>query len=411
MTRRRDILRWAAAALSGAALASGARAARVAHAAPPGPRRSGPRYFLSIYLSGGIDAIFTTDPRTPADVEPGVDVPYGRDEIVEAGALRLGPTFAPFAKVAGRMAIVNGVGLRTANHNTGAEQFLRMKTGTVAEMPSLLQLLGEQRDGQAVGCMDWLFGAAQFDRLFGGTPPDDLRRLGAALRAQAARVLGDGSSPQRRVTAGSLLESAELFDRVAGLPPLRPVVWSADLASQQLAVALQRVLWLFENDLTRCFELNVGGLEQPWDTHTFNAERQRSASAPLAMIARFLGELSLRRGRRGPLSGETLVVMGSEIGRFPRLNGAGGKDHFPEAPAVMFGAGVNTGGGKGAVYGRTGKNMAALPISLRTGAAAATGGHSLLLDDLGATLLYLGGVADPTVYGYEGRILDFLVGA
>jgi hypothetical protein len=35
----------------------------------------------------------------------------------------------------------------------------------------------------------------------------------------------------------------------------------------------------------------------------------------------------------------------------------------------------------------------------------------LLLDDLGASLLHLGGVVDPTVYGYEGRILDFLVGA
>jgi uncharacterized protein (DUF1501 family) len=408
MTHRRDILRWAVAALSAAALT---RATRLAHAAPPRPRSGGPRYFLSVYLSGGIDAVCTTDPRTSAGVEPGIDVPYGRDEIVDAGAFQLGPTFAPFAAVASRMAVVNGVALRTANHNTGAEQFLRMKTGTRAEMPSLLQLLGERRDGQAVGCMDWLFGASQFDQLFGGTEPDDLRRLGSALRARAARVLGDGSLPSRRVTAGSLLESAELFDRVAALPPLHAATWSADEGSQQLAVALQRVLWLFEHDLTRCFELNVGGLEQPWDTHTFNTERQKTASVPLAMIARFVGELDRRRGRRGPLSGETLVVMGSEIGRFPRLNGARGKDHFPEAPAVLFGAGVNTGSGKGAVYGRTGKNMAALPVSLRTGAAASTNGHPLLLDDLGATLLYLGGVPDPTVYGYEGKVLDFLVGA
>jgi hypothetical protein len=54
--------------------------------------------------------------------------------------------------------------------------------------------------------------------------------------------------------------------------------------------------------------------------------------------------------------------------------------------------------------------MAAVPVSTRTGAPVA-GGRSLLLDDLGASLLHLGGVADPTVYGYEGKILDFLVGA
>jgi hypothetical protein len=194
---------------------------------------------------------------------------------------------------------------------------------------------------------------------------------------------------------------------VADLPPLRPATWAADDPSQQLAVSLQRILWLFENDLTRAFELNIGGLEQPWDTHTFNTDRQRTASAPLAMIARFLGELGRRRGRRGPLSGKTLVVMGSEIGRFPRLNGAQGKDHFPEAPYVIFGAGA----GRGAVFGRAGKDMAAVPVSTRTGAPAGSGGRSLLLDDLGASLLHLGGVPDPSVYGYEGKVLDFLVGA
>jgi hypothetical protein len=408
MHPRRDILRWAAASLVGAALAR-SRSVLAQPARPP--VRRGPRYFLSIYLSGGVDPVYTTDPRLRPDVEPWVDVPYGRDEIIDAGALRLGPHFAPLKPVAGGMAILNGVQVHTANHNTGSEQFLRMKTGTRPEMPSLLQLLGEHRDGQAVGCMDWLFGAAQFSRLFGDTPPDDLRLLSRVLRARAKNVLGDGSRPERRVTAGSLDETAELFERVAGLPRLRPERWSDDDALQSLAVSLQRILWIFEHDLARGVELNVGGIEQPWDTHTFNAERQKSASAPVAMIARFLGELTRRRSPRGPLSGETLVIMGSEIGRFPALNTAGGKDHFPEAPYVLFGAGVNAGGGKGAAYGRTGKNMAASPVALRTGLPAASGGHMVALDDVGATLLYLGGVADPTVYGYDGRVLEFLVDA
>src|SRR6185312_8320053 len=112
-----------------------------------------------------------------------------------------------------------------------SEQFLRMKTGTVATMPSILQILGEQRDTQAVGCMDWLFGAAQFDALFGGTPPDDLHRLASVLRAQARRIGGGGSGPEGRVTARSLGESAELLDRVADLPPQRPETWAADDAS------------------------------------------------------------------------------------------------------------------------------------------------------------------------------------
>lgn len=118
--------------------------------------------------------------------------------------------------------------------------------------------------------------------------------------------------------------------------------------------------------------------------------------------------------RAGPtaaesLAAQTLVVMGSEIGRFPALNGQHGKDHFPEAPCVLFGAGVNAGGGKGAVYGRTGKKMEAARVALATGRDTAVNGHEVLLDDLGATLLYLGGVSDPSVYGYDGRVLEFLV--
>jgi uncharacterized protein (DUF1501 family) len=404
--RRRDLLRWAAAALAGAAVARAGRAWAQPKSSRIRRSGSGPRYFLSIFLSGGIDPILSTDPKVRADVEPWVDVPYGPAEIVAAGGMALGPCFAPLAPVAGRMAIVNGVALRTANHNTGTEQFLRMRTGTRPEMPSLLQILGAHRDGQAVGCMDWLFGASQLSRLFGDAAPDDLRRLGAVLRGQSRRVLGDGGSAAARVTAASLLESADLCERVADLPPLRPERWSPVAATQALAASLQRVLWLFEHDLTRCFELDVGGIDQPWDTHTFNAERQRSASAPVPMIARFLGELGRRRGRRGPLADETLVVMGSEIGRFPALNGARGKDHFPEAPFVLFGAGIDA----GAVFGRTGRDMAALPVSPRSGRQGGSGGHRIQLDDLGASLLRLGGIPDPTVYGYTGTILDFLVG-
>ena len=155
--------------------------------------------------------------------------------------------------------------------------------------------------------------------------------------------------------------------------------------------------------------LNVGGIELPWDTHTFNTDRQKAASTAVGMIASFFAHLETRRNHRGPLADQTLVLVGSEIGRYPALNAAKGKDHFPEAPLVFYGAGVSR-SGKGDAFGRTGRDMAALPISLRTGAPAPSGGHVLQLDDVGATLLYLGGVPDPRVYGYDGRILEFLVG-
>jgi uncharacterized protein (DUF1501 family) len=403
--RRRDALKLGLAAL--ACVPFGARSALSQAPAPrDGRARTRPRYVMSLFLSGGIDAITTTDPKTRADVEAWVDVPYAPGAIVDAGGLRLGPHFAPLAKAAPRIAIVNGVQVRTANHNTGREQFLRMRTGTRADMPTLLQVIGLGRDTQAVGCMTWQYGAPQFQALFDDTSPDDLRRIAAALRPQSKGLGVHG--PEGIASGANVDEAATLLERVAKVERIKYETWSADGDAQRLAQSLQRALWAFENDLTRAFELNVGGIDQPWDTHSFNTERQTKMAKLVPIVARFFAELEKRRTSRGALVDETLVVMGSEIGRYPGLNGQMGKDHLPEIPLVFFGAGVDS-GGKGASYGRTGKKMESVPIALATGRDAAAG-HTLVLDDVGTTLLRIAGVGDPSVYGYRGAVLDFLTG-
>jgi uncharacterized protein (DUF1501 family) len=397
--RRRDLLRAGIAAV--ACVALGDRTPLLAATR----RATSPRYFLSLFLSGGIDAVFTTDPKTRADVEAWVDVPYAPSAIVDAGGLRLGPHFAPLAKHAPRMAIVNGVQVRTANHNTGREQLLRMRTGTRAEMPTIMQAIGLRKTTQAVGCMSWQYGLPQMQALFDETSPEDLARIAAGLRKQdGLAALG----AEGRATLDDAFEAATLCERLAKTPRLKLETWSADADAQKLAASLQRVLWVFENDLSRAFELNVGGIEQPWDTHSFNTERQTKMAKLVPMVARFFAELASRKTTRGALADETLAVMGSEIGRYPGVNGQQGKDHMPEVPLVFFGAGVDA-GTKGAAYGRTGKKMESLAVSLRTGKDEA-GGHTIVLDDLGTTLLHVAGIADPSVFGYRGRVLAFLVG-
>jgi hypothetical protein len=68
--------------------------------------------------------------------------------------------------------------------------------------------------------------------------------------------------------------------------------------------------------------------------------------------------------RRGMLE-NTLVVLASEFGRTPRLNPAGGRDHWSRASSVLlFGAGVK----RGAVAGKTdarGEEPAELPVTPR----------------------------------------------
>jgi uncharacterized protein (DUF1501 family) len=425
---RRDILRLAL--LSCLASAGAVARSRSATAALP----NAPRSTLIVFLRGGIDPVYTTNPRVASEVASGVDVPYGADAITSAGDLRLGPHFAPLAPFAGDMAILNGVQVHTANHPTGEGQVLRLRTGITAEMPSVLDVLAKSRQDQPLGCVTlgdvYLseFSSGWFGEQTGTgngtlhlgassrkgilsvldeTSPEDLALLAKTLRGHAARMMKSASASSTLATTAENLErTAALFTRLPQVPRFRVETWSPDAAQQRHAANLQRALWLFENGLTKSIYLRV---EESWDSHIDNAVNQATSSARfIPMFARFLEEAKRRTTSRGTLFDETLVVMGSELGRFPRLNHDGGKDHFPEASYVLFGRCFNTNASKGVALGATGRQMEALPLPARSGPAQADVGRLMQLDDLGATLLYLSGV-DPRPYGYGGRILDRLV--
>jgi hypothetical protein len=117
-----------------------------------------------------------------------------------------------------------------------------------------------------------------------------------------------------------------------------------------------------------------------------------------------LTELERRSNRHGRLVDNTAVIVASELGRYPYLNAAQGKDHFPEAPFLFAGPWFPGGN----VFGRTGKNLEAQPIDLKHGGVARAGGHHVMVDDVGTTLLALSGI-DPELYGYNGHLLQFLL--
>ena len=145
---RRDLMRLGVSAGVMSGVMMGARHARAA------ATTRAPRHVVVLFLRGGIDAVFTTDPRRRSEVAAGVDVPYEPSAIVESSGLRLGPHFAPLAPFAGDMAIVNGVQVRTANHQTGAQQTLRLRTRVTVDMPAILDIVALQRE-QPVGCVSF----------------------------------------------------------------------------------------------------------------------------------------------------------------------------------------------------------------------------------------------------------------
>jgi uncharacterized protein (DUF1501 family) len=101
-----------------------------------------------------------------------------------------------------------------------------------------------------------------------------------------------------------------------------------------------------------------------------------------------------------------VVVVGSELGRFPVLNTNEGKDHWPETSFMIMGPGINTGGGKGASFGTTGTFMEGKKMNKTTGKPDEAGSH-VRIDDVGTTLLGIAGFK-PEVYGYQGERLRFL---
>ena len=77
-----------------------------------------------------------------------------------------------------------------------------------------------------------------------------------------------------------------------------------------------------------------------WDTHQDNATRSRDLCTQMDQpYAQLLTDLQ----QRGRLD-NTLVIWMGEFGRTPRINGRGGRDHFPHAfNAVLAGCGVQGG--------------------------------------------------------------------
>ena len=137
---------------------------------------------------------------------------------------------------------------------------------------------------------------------------------------------------------------------------------------------------LIENDV-RFVEVNLGG----WDTHDDNFDRVENNAATLDQgLSALLADLS----SRGMLD-ETLVVLASEFGRSPKINGNNGRDHYPKAfTTLMAGGGIKG----GQAYGKTDPSGAE-PIE-----------NKLQIQDFNATIGYaLGMPLDKVVISPQGR--------
>lgn len=198
----------------------------------------------------------------------------------------------------------------------------------------------------------------------------------------------------RSATEQALVEAfRDSMQKVTGLKDLRYTMdFTASLLLEDQARVAVEALSL---GVSRCVTLSYAGVTgQGWDTHADNDALQ----GPLwdELYGGLLQLMVLLRATPGTsaatLADETLVVVLSEMGRTPLLNGLNGKDHWPYGSAMLVGPGLT--GGR--AIGGFDDTWYGLPVDPASGEVA-DGAPALSAEALGATLLQYCGV-DPGPY-------------
>ena len=172
-----------------------------------------------------------------------------------------------------------------------------------------------------------------------------------------------------------------------------------------LSEDLTRAASLLESGLSRCVRLGYLGFDGTgFDTHSLNFRQSASFEELFAALDGLLGELSTRTGPAGgSLLSETVVVVTSEMGRHPQLNGREGREHWTWTATMLCGGGLMG----GQTLGGWTSDMTGEPVDPSTGLASG-GGETLTARHLGATLLALGDV-DPSSAGLSEAPLAALL--
>jgi len=190
----------------------------------------------------------------------------------------------------------------------------------------------------------------------------------------------------------------ESLDRSLALKAMRHTVSFAP--GSDLSDTVEVAANALSTGLSRCVTLGYPTTSS-FDTHADNARQ-----SPL-WEGLFDGLIALRQTLEatpaplgGTLADETVVVVLSEMGRTPGLNGQLGKDHWPWTSLMMWGPGV----AGGRTVGRFDDGFFGQPVDLGTGELSPSG-TVMTGNVLGATLMALADL-DPAEHALGGQVLS-----
>lgn len=373
--------------------------------------RAEPHYLVFILLQGGIDTLLTFNPQDQAVVGDGVDCGYLADERKRGRVRFYGPLIGELLRHESDIAILQGVRVDTVGHVDGEMVILAGKRNPGSQA-QFLQRIGSHLPGNAPLESAALFPAQNrlgTDRPSFGSLALDSHTLSSVLDPQSEML----EAPPWFQTLGEqqMASAKEHFGPGGGAVLPRYVQdirqsmvaqkWLANtprttlMRCPQLGPALHMALSGIRGNYAKSFLIKTA---TSWfDTHSDNMRLQRLRVEPaMNDLALFIDELKRERNAFGSLYDQTTIIMGSELGRYPKFNQIRGKDHWPECTWVMMGKGVR----RGVTIGATSKTFQGVPVGYRSGAIDDPNRQPLYIDALFATATQLL-IGNPKVAGYK----------
>jgi Protein of unknown function (DUF1501) len=358
------------------------------------------RRLIIVMAEGGWDPTAVLDPKPglgtvdalPGDVQEFEGLPVYTDGTRPAVS-------AFFSAYASLCTIVNGIQVQSLNHPDCAK---RMLTGTSSDTSADIGAMTAHALGRELAAPYLVLGnnsfsgpyasisaragtANQLGTLLGadgaypvGTPADftprlpldgteeDLIRAHVLARAEQ-RLAARGQLGHNQQRLQDFIDSLGRGDTLAATADFGDFGFTGDLVFQaQLAATA------LEQGLSFAAQIELGS----FDTHDNNLDQIPRNEEFFAGLTALMDDLASRPGMEAgtTMIDDTVVLVVSEMGRTPKLNDTGGKDHWPVTSAMLIGGGLP--GGR--VLGGTDDALYGSRVNLATGA----------LDDEGVQIQY-----------------------
>ena len=371
------------------------------------------RKFLFVFIEGGWDPLCVFAPLFDAaaiDMEPAAQpMSIGKFRLVDHEKRPSVRSF--FKKWGSSTLVVDGISTRSISHEVCAEIAMTgSSSGSASDWPTLIAL--DQQDNFAMPSLIF----SGMDRAFAPTYPGDhevvvvrtgennqlesmlqgyyieetdlsvepMPQEGRSILDRFVREKSQALAPKFVHRGGKKL-IRDFRQSLNQVQQLRSLEHNINFSSEEGESHIDSAISALSMGLCRCATLADG---RDWDTHEDNSSQNPQFEELFADLNLTLSKMATKPGTNGgSLLDETVVVVMSEMGRTPKFNATGGRDHWPYTSAMIIGNGIKGGRSLGAYT----NNFSGVGFDHRNGKLL----HDVIgvsSEDFGATLLAMAGI-------------------